>query len=215
MTREEMQQQILDAIASGKISPTTIILGDNVQSQHNIHKVEAGGIGVKIIYQNGEEQTDEPATTTQEQARPAQPEPQQEELTDGPIDLHLQLFRQAMLKVQDIKYSEIKFAKAIMNSYEWQAVIRLGQDIGLMEGYTDLITLMKGGDFKCVPTNPQNVNPYRKHINPEPLYPNWQFSHPASEPFFRKFKFIADNTYSLYKLACAKHHIKPFGICAT
>ena len=110
-----------------------------------------------------------------------------------------------------MKYSEIKFATAIMNTYEWYAVLRLGQDIGLLDGYSDLITLMKEGEFKHKPTNPQNVNPYKKHINAEPLYPNWQCAHRASEPYFRKFKFIADNTYSIYKLGCKEHHIRPFG----
>jgi len=140
------------------------------------------------------------------------PELKQEvELTDGTLDQHLQLFKDAMLQVQSAKYSEIKYAKAISNTYDWQAVVRLGQDIGLLGGYTDLIALMKDEQFKYVPANPQNLNPYRKYINDSPTFPHWQCSHPAYEGTFRKFKFIADNTYSLYCLACAKHHIKPYG----
>lgn len=176
-----------------------------------IGTVAAGGIGVQVNH-GKQEKADIPTEPKAEEPKPQeQPQAEEIEVTDGAIDLHLELFKAAMLKVQDVKYSEIKFATAIMNTYEWYAVLRLGQDIGLLDGYTDLITLMKEGNFKHKPTNPQNVNPYKKHINAEPLYPNWQCAHRASEPYFRKFKFIADNTYSIYKLGCKEHHIRPFG----
>ena len=176
-----------------------------------IGTVAAGGIGVQVNH-GKQEKADIPTEPKAEEPKPQeQLQAEEIEVTDGAIDLHLELFKAAMLKVQDVKYSEIKFATAIMNTYEWYAVLRLGQDIGLLDGYTDLITLMKEGDFKHKPTNPQNVNPYKKHINAEPLYPNWQCAHRASEPYFRKFKFIADNTYSIYKLGCKEHHIRPFG----
>ena len=206
MNTDELKQKIAEAIANGTLQPQTIVLGDNVQ--HKIENVEPGGIGIQIVNNPTSDQTFEPQPeqTLQEQ-------PQQEEivLQDGPIDTHLQLFKDAMLKVQDVKYSEIKFATAIMNQYEWYAVMRLGQDIGLIDGYTDLLKLMEMGKFKHKPNNPQSVNPYKKHINPNTAYPNWQCTERASEPFFRKFKFIADNTYSLYKLGCKQHHIRPFG----
>ena len=206
MNTDELKQKIAEAIANGTLQPQTIVLGDNVQ--HKIENVEPGGIGIQIVNNPTSDQSFEPQPeqTLQEQ-------PQQEEivLQDGPIDTHLQLFKDAMLKVQDVKYSEIKFATAIMNQYEWYAVMRLGQDIGLIDGYTDLLKLMEMGKFKHKPNNPQSVNPYKKHINPNTAYPNWQCAERASEPFFRKFKFIADNTYSLYKLGCKQHHIRPFG----
>lgn len=195
------------------------VAGDNVQTKHvdyEIGNVEAGGIGVQII-NNGSPVNPEQLQSSENKEKELEsitPRTQQEpdeELTDGPIDLHLQLFKDAMLKVQDVKYSEIKFATAIMNQYEWYAVMRLGQDIGLIDGYTDLLKLMEMGKFKHKPNNPQSVNPYKKHINPNTAYPNWQCTERASEPFFRKFKFIADNTYSLYKLGCKQHHIRPFG----
>ena len=207
MNTDELKQKIAEAIASGKIQPTTVILGDNVQ--HKIEKVEAGGVGIQIVNNPASDQPSEPKA--EEPTPQEQPQAEEIELTDGPIDLHLQLFKDAMLKVQDVKYSEIKFATAIMNQYEWYAVMRLGQDIGLIDGYTDLIELMEMGNFKHKPNNPQGVNPYKKHINPNTTYPNWQCAERASEPFFRKFKFIADNTYSLYKLGCKQHHIRPFG----
>lgn len=213
-----MQKQVLDAITSGKIQATNIILGDNIKEQHNVRidKVEAGGIGLQMAYKEGElvsSTSSSPSVSSEPTPEPA-PVPdhlQEVELTDGTLDQHLQLFKDAMLKVQDVKYSEIKFATAIMKQYEWYAVMRLGQDIGLIDGYTDLITLMEEGDFKHKPNNPQSVNPYKKHINPNSVYPNWQCTERASEPFFRKFKFIADNTYCLYKLGCKQHHIRPFG----
>lgn len=199
-----------------KNQPTQVIHGDYIAGNKYtgtvIGTVAAGGIGVQVNHGKQEKPADIPTEPKTEESKPQeQPQAEEIELTDGAIDLHLQLFKAAMLKVQDVKYSEIKFATAIMNTYEWYAVLRLGLDIGLLDGYTDLITLMKEGDFKHKPTNPQNVNPYKKHINAEPLYPNWQCAHRASEPYFRKFKFIADNTYSIYKLGCKEHHIRPFG----
>lgn len=48
MTKEEMQQQVLDALTSGKIQAANIIFGDQVQNK--IDKVEAGGVGVQNVY---------------------------------------------------------------------------------------------------------------------------------------------------------------------
>lgn len=206
MNTDELKQKIAEAIANGTLQPQTIVLGDNVQ--HKIENVEPGGIGIQIVNNPTSDQSFEPQP---EQTLQEQPQAEEIEVTDGAIDLHLELFKAAMLKVQDVKYSEIKFATAIMNTYEWYAVLRLGQDIGLIDGYTDLLKLMEMGKFKHKPNNPQSVNPYKKHINPNTAYPNWQCTERASEPFFRKFKFIADNTYSLYKLGCKQHHIRPFG----
>ena len=49
MSKEEVQQQILDAIKSGKIQVTNINFGDHVEHQHKIEKVEAGGVGFQIF----------------------------------------------------------------------------------------------------------------------------------------------------------------------
>ena len=108
MTKDEMQKQILDAIASGKIQPTTIILGDNIQSQHNIEKVEAGGIGVKIVYNNGEEQTEHPSAkpsqrksnTAHQSKKTIQPNRNYITFKMGNItDGHLQMLRQKLIQV--------------------------------------------------------------------------------------------------------------------
>ena len=49
MSTDELKQQIIDALASGKIQATTINIGDRVEHQHNVGKVEAGGIGFQIV----------------------------------------------------------------------------------------------------------------------------------------------------------------------
>ena len=49
MSTDLLKQQILDALASGKIQATTINIGDHVEHQHNVGKVEAGGIGFQIV----------------------------------------------------------------------------------------------------------------------------------------------------------------------
>lgn len=49
MSKEEIQQQILDAITSGKIQVTNINFGDHVEHQHKIEKVEAGGVGFQFF----------------------------------------------------------------------------------------------------------------------------------------------------------------------
>lgn len=52
MNNEDIKRQIVEAITSGKLQPTTIILGDNVK--HKIENVEAAGIGIQIIEANEE-----------------------------------------------------------------------------------------------------------------------------------------------------------------
>lgn len=49
MSTDALKQQIIDALASGKIQATTINIGDHVEHQHTVGKVEAGGIGFQII----------------------------------------------------------------------------------------------------------------------------------------------------------------------
>lgn len=191
------KSQIPQSTAPFELERFIIVQGDWVQGDKHVHSNTSPSPSVSS------EPTPEPA--------PA-PEPQQGvDLTDGTLDQHLQLFKEAMLKVQSIKYSETRYEKLIAKTYDWYAVLRLGKDLGLLNSYEEMIALMKEGQFNNVPNNPQNLNPYRQHINAEPIFPNWQFAHQSSEPFFRKFKAIADNTYSLYCLACVNHHIKPYG----
>ena len=48
MSNDAAKQALIDAITSGRVQPTTIVFGDNVQ--HKIEKVEAGGIGIQIVH---------------------------------------------------------------------------------------------------------------------------------------------------------------------
>ena len=57
MSKEELQREFLEVLKSGKIQPTTIIMGDNVQNK--IEKVESGGV---VNINSG--QMDEQKTTT-------------------------------------------------------------------------------------------------------------------------------------------------------
>ena len=56
MTKDELQKQVLEALSSGVLHPTTIIMGDNVQNK--IEKVESGGV-VNITGGQMEEQAQE------------------------------------------------------------------------------------------------------------------------------------------------------------
>lgn len=49
MSKEDITRQIVDALASGKLQPATIIIGDQVKNK--IENVEAGGIGIQIVEQ--------------------------------------------------------------------------------------------------------------------------------------------------------------------
>ena len=49
MSNEDIKREIIEALKNGTLQPTTIVLGDNVQHQQKIEKVEAGGIGIQIV----------------------------------------------------------------------------------------------------------------------------------------------------------------------
>ncbi len=132
------------------------------------------------------------------------------ELTDGTMEQHLRLFKEAMLKAQDIVYKS-EHTKLVANTYDWLAAERLGKDIGLLKNYEELSKILKDDNFREVPKNSQNLTPYRSIIADNTRYPNWQCYKPNEDGKFRKFKQFADTIYSLYKLNCEKNHIKPFG----
>lgn len=139
MTKEEMQKQILEAITSGKIQPTTIILGDNIQSQHNIEKVEAGGIGVKIVYNNGEEQAEQPSDSSKPNpVRKPKPTAQPDRnyitfsmsnITEG----HLQILRQKLINVgwiandtQPDTFTKLFSGKTNTTKITWTGIVGKG-----------------------------------------------------------------------------------------
>ena len=206
MNQDEMQKQILEALTTGKLQPTQIILGDNVAKKIEVHE---GGVGEQTINNYYGQQTESPAeTTSQPQELPA--EQPTGELTDGTIDQHRRLFKEAMLKAQDYKPKD-SFRYLLSNTYDWVAAERWGKDLGIIKNYAQLEGILQDKRFREVPKNSQNLTKYRAYIDDNTRYPNWQCSVPDVEGFFRKFKEIADLINSIYKLACHKEHIKPYG----
>lgn len=206
MNQDEMQKQILEALTSGKLQPTQIILGDNVAKKIEVHE---GGVGEQTINNYYGQQTESPAeTTSQPQELPA--EQPTGELTDGTIDQHRQLFKEAMLKAQEYKPKD-SYRYLLSNTYDWVAAERWGKDRGIIKNYAQLEEILQDERFRVVPKNSQNLTKYRAYIDDDSRYPNWQCSVPDVEGFFRKFKEIADLINSIYKLACHREHIKPYG----
>ncbi len=206
MNQDEMQKQILEALTSGKLQPTQIILGDNVAKKIEVHE---GGVGEQTINNYYGQQTESPAeTTSQPQELPA--EQPTGELTDGTIDQHRRLFKEAMLKAQDYKPKD-SYRYLLSNTYDWVAAERWGKDLGIIKNYAQLEEILQDKRFREVPKNSQNLTKYRAYIDDNTRYPNWQCSVPDVEGFFRKFKEIADLINSIYKLGCQREHIKPYG----
>lgn len=206
MNQDEMQKQILEALTTGKLQPTQIILGDNVAKKIEVHE---GGVGEQTINNYYGQQTESPAeTTSQPQELPA--EQPTGELTDGTIDQHRRLFKEAMLKAQDYKPKD-SYRYLLSNTYDWVAAERWGKDLGIIKNYAQLEGILQDKRFREVPKNSQNLTKYRAYIDDNTRYPNWQCSVPDVEGFFRKFKEIADLINSIYKLGCHREHIKPYG----
>ena len=206
MNQDEMQKQILEALTTGKLQPTQIILGDNVAKKIEVHE---GGVGEQTINNYYGQQTESPAeTTSQPQELPA--EQPTGELTDGTIDQHRRLFKEAMLKAQDYKPKD-SYRYLLSNTYDWVAAERWGKDLGIIKNYAQLEEILQDKRFREVPKNSQNLTKYRAYIDDNTRYPNWQCSVPDVKGFFRKFKEIADLINSIYKLGCQREHIKPYG----
>ena len=174
--------------------------------ENEIGNVAEGGVGVQKIYNSD--------SHAQEQPAKPQEQPQEQpnaEISDGTIEQHLQLFKEAMLKAQEIKQNKDSYRLLMSNTYDWVAAERLGKDLGLLKNYDQLVEILQDKRFREVPKNSQNLTKYRAYIDPNTRYPNWQCSNMNADGFFRKFKQIADNIYSIYTLACRRDHIKPYG----
>ena len=175
--------------------------------ENEIGNVEKDGIGIQHnYYQNG-------AQPEQTEPAPLQELPAEQptgELTDGTIDQHRRLFKEAMLKAQDYKPKD-SYRYLLSNTYDWVAAERWGKDLGIIKNYAQLEGILQDKRFREVPKNTQNLTKYRAYIDDNTRYPNWQCSVPDVEGFFRKFKEIADLINSIYKLGCQREHIKPYG----
>jgi len=160
----------------------------------------------QIQVMNAEQVSAQPEQT---EPAPLQEPPIEEptgEITDGTIDQHLRLFKEAMLKAQDYKPKD-SYRYLLSNTYDWVAA----KDLGIIKNYAQLEEILQDKRFREVPKNSQNLTDYRAYIDKNSRYPNWQCSVQDAEGFFRKFKEIADIINSIYKLACKGKHIRPYG----
>ena len=62
MSKEDLQQQFMELLASGKVQPSTVVLGDNIEKQINIDKIEKDAIHINIS---------SPAATNKSQSQPS------------------------------------------------------------------------------------------------------------------------------------------------
>ena len=207
MTPEELQKIAQSAMQGLDLSNFKGEVTAFKYVENEIGNVEKDGVGIQHnYYQNG-------AQPEQTEPDPLQELPAEQpagELTDGTIDQHRRLFKEAMLKAQDYKPKD-SYRYLMSNTYDWVAAERLGKDICLLKNYDQLVEILKDARFREVPKNSQNLTKYRAFIDSDTRYPNWQCSVQDAEGFFRKFKSIADVIYSIYKLGCRKEHIKPYG----
>jgi phosphoribulokinase len=207
MTPEELQKIAQSAMQGLDLSNFKGEVTAFKYVENEIGNVEKDGIGIQHnYYQNG-------AQPEQTEPDPLQALPAEQptgELTDGTIDQHRRLFKEAMLKAQDYKPKD-SYRYLLSNTYDWVAAERWGKDLGIIKNYAQLEGILQDKRFREVPKNSQNLTKYRAYIDDNTRYPNWQCSVPDVEGFFRKFKEIADLINSIYKLGCQREHIKPYG----
>lgn len=207
MTPEELQKIAQSAMQGLDLSNFKGEVTAFKYVENEIGNVEKDGIGIQHnYYQNG-------AQPEQTEPAPLQELPAEQptgELTDGTIDQHRRLFKEAMLKAQDYKPKD-SYRYLLSNTYDWVAAERWGKDLGIIKNYAQLEGILQDKRFREVPKNSQNLTKYRAYIDDNTRYPNWQCSVPDVEGFFRKFKEIADLINSIYKLGCQREHIKPYG----
>ena len=207
MTPEELQKIAQSAMQGLDLSNFKGEVTAFKYVENEIGNVEKDGVGIQHnYYQNG-------AQPEQTEPDPLQELPAEQpagELTDGTIDQHRRLFKEAMLKAQDCKPKD-SYRYLLSNTYDWVAAERWGKDLGIIKNYAQLEGILQDKRFREVPKNSQNLTKYRAYIDDNTRYPNWQCSVPDVEGFFRKFKEIADLINSIYKLGCQREHIKPYG----
>ncbi len=131
MTPEELQKIAQSAMQGLDLSNFKGEVTAFKYVENEIGNVEKDGIGIQHnYYQNGA------------QPEQAEPDPLQElpaeqptgELTDGTIDQHRRLFKEAMLKAQDYKPKD-SYRYLLSNTYDWVAAERWGKDLGIIKNY--------------------------------------------------------------------------------
>ena len=207
MTPEELQKIAQSAMQGLDLSNFKGEVTAFKYVENEIGNVEKDGVGIQHNYYQNAPQSEQ---TEPEQPQELPAELPTGELTDGTIDQHRRLFKDAMLKAQDYKPKD-SYRYLLSNTYDWVAAERWGKDLGIIKNYAQLEGILQDKRFREVPKNSQNLTKYRAYIDDNTRYPNWQCSVPDVEGFFRKFKEIADLINSIYKLGCHREHIKPYG----
>lgn len=171
--------------------------------------IEEGGVGVQKNYYGAQPPEEKPIAedTLQEKSETETGQ----ELRDGTMDEHTVAFTEAMLKMQNTFYrTQPMPEQMIKNKYDWYAVQRMGMDIGIINGWDDLIAILRSKkEFREIPANYQNFSTYKRYILDSSRFPNWQCAE-AEQSFFRKFLEIANTTYSIYNQICKQKKIKPY-----
>lgn len=124
-------------------------------------------------------------------------------------DNHIRLFKEAMMSIQEMMYSEITNEPNIKNAYDWCAIFRLATDIGIVASFDEFLQIMNGDGWRKKPQIPQNFQNYSSAIHKNNKYPNWQSGN-GYEDLFKKFHQIANLTYSIYKTKCEQAQIEPY-----
>lgn len=151
----------------------------------------------------------EKTTTTASVAPIAEAEP--EEMQEAGKDVHMELYKEAMLQVQDAMFSKETYEKAIKRMYDWYAAYRLGKELGVLSNFEEMQALMQDKRFQCVPKRRQNFAAYVKYINKDSYFPNWQCSSKWGQTYLVKFKFIAERIHKRYETNCHARGIEPYG----
>ena len=64
MSKDDLQQQFMELLASGKVQPSTVVLGDNIEKQINIDKIEKDAIHINMSSPGMSSQQTEDVTST-------------------------------------------------------------------------------------------------------------------------------------------------------
>jgi len=131
--------------------------------------------------------------------------------SDTGKDVHIRLFREAMLDMQEGFYrKEEPMEGNIKHVYDWYGVFRMAMDIGIVSSFDEFKALMNGDGWKCKPKAIQNFTIHQDAICDTFRFPNWQCKVNAHGKEFHKYLHIANHTYSIYKLKCGKAKVTPF-----
>lgn len=75
MSKEDLQKQFMELLAAGKVQPSTVVLGDNIEKQINIDKIEKDAIQINISSS---------AATNESQSQPSSVSPESNSGSSSP-----------------------------------------------------------------------------------------------------------------------------------